>query len=115
MILRGQNFTSKTDFLKWIEANTTVGECAICKSPILQIPFGRKRIVCGPACSKAYREEEKLRAGKLCATCGRKITTMQEGFISRCRKRYVNVPTWLRELEKEQAAEMGKGNGTTQK
>jgi hypothetical protein len=115
MILRGQNFTSKTDFLRWIDENTTLGECIICKSPILQIPFGRKRIVCGPACGAIRRGEEKLKSGKICVTCGRKLSPLQDSFRSRRQKRYVNVPTWLRELEAEQAAETAKKNGTAPK
>lgn len=108
MILRGQNFTSKTDFLRWMDENTSLGECAVCKAAILQIPFGRRRVVCGPACAKAYREEEKMRGGQVCVTCGRKMTAPQRQFAARRLKRYANIPPWLREIEEEQAAEAKK-------
>lgn len=106
MILSGQTFSSKTDFLRWIDENTHTEKCAVCDKPILVIPFGRKRITCSRACAVAYREEEKMRGNQICVTCGRKITSVQKGFVDRRRRRYANVPQWLRDQEAEQAAAM---------
>lgn len=109
-MLRGQRFSSITDFVNWVKENTTIGKCAVCGNDILIIPFGRKRIVCGPACARTYREEEKMRTGRICVTCGRKITNAQHDFILRRGKRYLNLPKdhWYHKIEAEQAAELAR-------
>ena len=110
LILRNQVWSSKTNFMQWIDENTTTGACEVCGKPILLVPWGRKRYTCSAECSLIRRERDGVKHHERCPTCGTFMTADRRKFRERARR--YPLPDWYREAEEEVKAKAKEAKAT---